>query len=263
MNYQEKVWKVGSWVGILLVVFLAVISVKELKSIGYVGKDTLIMSSISVNGKGEAISIPDIATFSFSVTETAKTVKEAQTKTTDKTNNALKAIKDAGVSEKDLKTLSYSINPHYEYNQIVCVAYPCPSGKSVLTGYDVSQTIQVKVRDLSKAGELFDSIGNVGVQDVNGLAFSIDDIESVKEKARTDAIIDAKKKAEALASQLGVKLVRITGFYDSSSDQPYLYGRGEGMGGDIVSMKAAVAAPEIPKGEQKVSASVSITYEIK
>jgi hypothetical protein len=263
MNYQEKVWKVGAWVGVLLVVFLAILSIKELRSISYVGNDSPIMTSISVNGKGEAISIPDIATFSFSVTENAKTVQEAQTKATEKTNNALKSIKAAGVDEKDLKTLSYSINPHYEYNQIVCVAYPCPQGKSVLTGYDVSQTVQVKIRDLSKAGELFDSIGSAGIQNVDSLSFAIDDLESVKAKARTEAITDAKAKAEILAKQLGVKLVRITSFYDSSYEQPYYYGR-EGMGGDVMSAKAVLApSPEIPTGEQKVTANITITYEIK
>ena len=262
MNNQERLFKIGSWVGVLLIVFLAILSLKELKSISYVGNDSPIMTSISVTGKGEAISIPDIATFSFSVTESAKTVQEAQTKATEKTNNALKAVKLSGILEKDLKTLSYSINPKYEYNQGICSPYSCPGGKQVLVGYEVSQTIQVKVRDLSKAGELFDSIGNTGVQNVSNLAFSIDDIDSVKAKARVEAINDAKIKAKALASQLGVKLVRITGYYDSSVEQPYLYGRGEGMVSDAVLMKANVA-PEIPRGEQKTTANVTITYEIK
>lgn len=261
MNNQEQIFKVGKLVGTLLVVFLAILSIKQLVSIKYVGNENPMVASISVTGKGEAVSIPDIATFSFSVTENAKTVQEAQAKATEKINNALKAIKASGVDEKDLKTISYSINPHYEYNQIVCVAYPCPSGKSVLSGYDVSQTIQVKIRDLSKAGAMFDTIGSAGVQNVDGLTFSIDDIDSVKAKARTEAINNAKAKAEILAKQLGVKLVRITSYYDSNSEMPYMYGR-EAMSSDIVSLKSAVA-PEVPKGEQKITANVTISYEIR
>jgi uncharacterized protein YggE len=257
MNNQEKLWKVGKWVGVFLMIFLAVISLKSLKSLG---DSSPIMNTISVNGKGEAVSIPDIATFSFSVTETAKTVKEAQDKASEKTNTALKAVKEGGVAEKDIKTLSYSINPHYEYTQPACTAYGCPGGKSVLTGYDVSQTIEVKVRDLTKAGALFDSIGTAGVQNVNGLSFSID-IDSVKAIARAEAITKAKEKAEKIAKDLGVSLVRITSFYDSSDDQVYpMYAR-EGMGGDVMSIKAA--APQIPTGEQKITATVSITYEIR
>jgi uncharacterized protein YggE len=262
MNNKERLLQIGSTVGILLVVFLAVLSIKEIKSIGYVGKDTPIMNSISVNGKGEAVSIPDIATFSFSVTETAKTVAEAQAKATEKTNSALSAVKAGGVADKDIKTLSYSINPHYEYTQGACTTYGCPGGKSVLTGYDVSQTIQVKVRDLTKAGALFDSIGSVGVQNVNGLAFSIDNIDSVKAVARAEAIAQAKTKAQKIAKDLGVTLVRITSFYDSSDDVIYPYARDAAMGG-AETMNIKAVAPQIPTGEQKITANVSITYEIR
>jgi uncharacterized protein YggE len=263
-NNKENLFQVGSLLGLILVVFVVVLVVKEIKSIAYVGKDTPIMNSISVNGKGETIAVPDIATFSFSVTETAKTVKDAQTKATEKINNALKAVKAGGVAEKDIKTLSYNINPHYEYSSGVCTqSYPgnCTPGRSVLTGYDVSQTIEVKVRDLAKAGELFDTIGGAGIQTVNGLSFTIDDMDSVKIIARGKAIADAKIKAKKIADDLGVKLVRITSFYDSSNDQMYAYGRGGVMMADAVSAKAP--APEIPVGEDKIIANVSITYEIR
>lgn len=260
---REKLFQVGQLVGLILVVFLVVISIKEIKSISYVGKDTPIMNVISVNGKGESVTIPDIAAFSFSVNETAKTVKDAQARATDKINEALRVVKENGVAEKDIKTLSYSINPHYEYTQGVCSQYVCPPGKSVLTGYDVNQTIEVKIRDLTKAGELFDSIGSAGIQTVNGLSFSIDNIESVKAVARAEAIKDAKTKAEKIAKDLGVKLVKITSFYDSSNDM-YAYGRGGVEMADTSFISAKVAsAPAVPTGEQKVTANVTITYEIR
>lgn len=261
MNNQERVWRIGQWVGVLLIVFLAVLSIKELKSIGYVGKGQSTVNSISVNGKGEAISIPDIATFSFGVTENAKTVEEAQSKATAKINSALAAIKAGGVDEKDIKTISYNINPHYDYNQGVCNQLGCPGGKQVLNGYDVSQTVQVKVRDLSKAGELFGTLGTSGIKTVDGLSFSIDDIESIKALARAEAIKNAKEKAEKVAKDLGVRLVRVMSYYDSSDD-PYLPYAREGLGGDTAILKTTVA-PEIPAGEQKVTANVSVTYEIR
>lgn len=264
MNNKEQIWSVGKWVGILLIVFLVAVSIKQFKSISYVGKETDYPANITVEGKGEAISIPDIATFSFTINENAKTVKEAQTAATQKINAALAVVKTGGVAEKDIKTLSYNINPHYEWSPGVCTAYGgCPNGKNVLTGYDVSQTIQVKVRDLAKAGELFDSIGTAGVKDVNGLTFSIDDIDTVKAAARDQAIVDAKAKAQKLAKELGVTLVKITSFYDVSDD-PYspMYAR-EAMGGDVANMSIKSIAPEIPAGEQKVISKVNISYEIK
>ncbi len=257
---QEKIYNIIKWVGVFLIIFLAVISIKQLKTLG---DDSPMMNIISVNGKGEAISIPDIATFSFAVNETAKTVKEAQEKATMKIDTALKAVKAGGVLEKDIKTSSYSINPHYEYNQGICTQYGCPNGKNVLTGYDVNQTIEVKIRDLAKAGELFDSIGKAGIQTVNGLQFAIDDLDSVKAIAREEAIANAKEKAQKIAKDLGVKLVKITSFYDSSDEQVYPYAREmSAMGGDVMNIKAA-SAPEIPVGEQKVTARVSISYEIR
>lgn len=261
-NLKNNVWKAGLWVGVILVIFLLVMSIKELKSIGYVGKDTSIMNAITVNGKGETISIPDVATFSFSVTETAKMVDEAQAKATTKINTALKALKDNGVKERDIKTIYYTINPHYDYVDGICVAGgPCRPGQSTLSGYDVSQSIEVKIRDLKKSGALFATIGSLDVQNVNGLIFSIDDIDAVKEKAQKLAIENAREKAESLAKQLGVHLVRITSFFDQNDEPPIpTYG----MMGEVMPMKTASAsAPQIPAGEQKITSKVSITYEIR
>ncbi len=264
MNNQEKVWKIGKWVGVLLTIFLAVISIKELTSIQYVGKEIPLMNIITVNGKGESVSIPDIATFSFSVTENAKTVGDAQGKASTKITSVLKAIKGAGISEKDIKTISYNINPHYEYVPIACSSnVVCGQGKSVLSGYDVSQTIQVKIRNLDKAGSILDTVGGLGVQDVNGLTFGIDDIDTVKAQARNMAIENAKTKAQTLAKSLGVKLVKITSFYDQTDDTYPIYAA-EGMSASYAMAKVAPApTTEIPSGEQKITARVSISYEIR
>ena len=262
-SLKTNVWKIGIAVGVLLALFLLVISIKEMKAIRYVGKDTPIMNAITVTGKGEAVTIPDVATFNFSITETDKLVSAAQTKATTKTNAALKALKDAGIEDKDIKTISYNINPHYEYTNGVCTPGYCQPGKSTLTGYDVSQTIEVKVRDLAKAGDIFALVGGLDVQNVNGLTFSIDDIDTVKAEARELAIENAKVKARELASQLGVKIVRITSFYDQS-DEPIYYGREMAMDSAVMNqVKAGAVPPSVPAGEQKIISRVSITYEIR
>ncbi|HEY4494613.1 MAG TPA: SIMPL domain-containing protein [Candidatus Paceibacterota bacterium] len=260
--FIERIYKVGFWVGVLLVVFLVAVSIKEFKEIRYVGKNAPIMNAITVSGKGEALSIPDIATFSFGVTENAKTVDEAQAKATTKINSAMKALKDNKIDDKDIKTISYNINPHYEYVQGLCTSGICRPGKSVLSGYDVSQTIEVKIRDIKKAGALFTTIGSLDIQNINNLTFSIDDIESVKAEAREKAIENAKAKAKTLAKDLNVKLVRITSFYEASDDPNYFYR--EGMSGDMMVKNVSLpSAPQVPAGEQKITSSVSITYEIR
>ena len=262
MNIPHRFWNIAIGAGALLIVFLAVLSIKEIKSIGYVGMNPNLVNSITVDGSGETLAIPDVATFSFTVTETALTVAEAQSKATDKANAALKAIRAGGVAEKDIQTTSYNINPRYEYQNGVCTVSSCRPSKSVLTGYEVSESIQVKVRDLTKAGALFTSIGSLDVQNVNGLSFSIDNPDAVKAEARGKAIASAQTKARELARQLGVSLVRISSFYESGQQSgPIAYG----MGGDMMAMKSSVApaVPEISPGQQKVTASVTITYEIK
>jgi hypothetical protein len=263
MTNLDRIYKVGAAVGAILFVFLVALTIKEFKSIAYVGKDRVVTNSISVNGRGEAVAIPDIATFTFTVEENAATVAAAQEEATERINAAIAAMREGGVEERDIKTVSYNISPHYEYSRVLCTATYCPPTRQTLTGYDVSQTIQIKVRDLSKAGALFTSIGSLGVQNVGGLSFEIDDIESVKADARAEAIEDAQAKAEELAKQLGVRLVRIMSYYDQS-DNPYIYGRG----GDAMlkaesSISVAALPPEVPTGEQEIVSSVTITYEIR
>ena len=102
---QKTIWNIGAGVGVLIIIFLAVLSIKEIKSIAYVGKNEQIINTITVSGKAETFKKPDIATFSFSVTETAKVIADAQDASANKVDAALKALNTAGVDEKDIKTI--------------------------------------------------------------------------------------------------------------------------------------------------------------
>jgi uncharacterized protein YggE len=263
-NTKNNIWKVGlATLSVLGFLFLALF-IAQVKTIFY-GPDLVDQPHIiTVSGKGEVITIPDIATINFSVSETAKKVTDAQDAATAKTNSVLKALADAGVdTKKDVKTLSYNIGPHYEYQNGVCTqSYPgtCSPGKSVLTGYDVSQTIQVKIRDTSKAGNLFTVIGGFNVQSVDSLQFTVEDIDAKKDEAKAIAIEDAKTHAEVLARALGVHIIGIAGYQEEASGgnpYPVMYAMDS-----AVSSKGA-AAPQIPTGEQKVTANVSVNYTIR
>ncbi len=261
MNAPQNFWKVGIGALVLLAIFLFVVSIKELRSIGYVGKSDQVVNTITVEGTGDAVAIPDVATFSFTVTKTASSVVDAQKQATNQSNAAIKVVRDGGVADKDIQTTSYNINPHYEFQTGVCSSTGvCRPSKSVLTGYDVSQSTQVKVRDLSKAGALFASIGSLGVENVNGLTFSVDKLDAVQAQARGVAIAKAQDKAKELAGQLGVSLVRVISFSENgNSPRPVMFGMGVA---DKMMTSQALAAPEVSVGEQKVTSSVSVTYEI-
>ena len=247
----------------VLALFLLVGTISELKSIKFIGSGVAATNTITVSGEGEVFAVPDTGTFSVTVRETAKEVKDAQDAATKKGNDIIAYLKQGGVEEKDIKTADYSVNPQYEWTQSVCPqgGY-CPGGKQVLVGFQVSQTLEVKVRDTKKAGDLLSGVGSRGASEVSGLSFTIDDEDALKAEARDKAIAKAKDKADVLAKSLGVSLVRVVGFYENEGGMPiYAYG----LGGDerMMAGSAPKAAPQIPAGQNKIVSNVSVTYEIR
>ncbi|KKW19272.1 MAG: hypothetical protein UY63_C0017G0049 [Parcubacteria group bacterium GW2011_GWA2_51_10] len=248
----------------VLALFLLVSTVGELKALRFIGSGVPATNTITVSGDGEVFAVPDTATFSVAVRETAKEVKDAQDVATKKGNDIIAYLKQAGVPEKDIKTTDYSVQPQYEWSRSVCPAGSefCPPGKQVLTGFQVSQTLSVKVRDTKKAGDLLSGVGSRGASEVSGLSFTIDDEDALKAEARDKAIKKAQEKAEVLARSLGVSLVRVVGFYESEGPMPYY---AYGMGGDERALAAPMKAPapDVPVGENKIVSNVTVTYEIK
>ncbi|HRH22986.1 MAG TPA: SIMPL domain-containing protein [Candidatus Paceibacterota bacterium] len=242
----------------LLSLFVLTKIITELKGLPSVGKNNPIMNTITVTGKGEVVTVPDIATFSFSVTEEALVVADAQKKSAEKINAILKFLKDSGVEDKDIKTSNYTIYPRYEYP---VVGYYGSTGEQVLAGYVVSQSIEVKVRDLDNAGKLLSGIGEYGATDVSGLTFSVDAYDDLLKEAREKAIKEARSDAEKLAKDLGVTLVRITSYYDQGNYPPIYYAKSAMM--DVAVGRGGEVAPELPSGESKIISNVSVTYEIR
>jgi uncharacterized protein YggE len=242
---------------VLLAVFLGAKAISALKEIKYVGAGVPATNIISVNGKGEVIAVPDIATFSLTVSEESPVVATAQKSATTKMNSILDFLKKSGVEDKDIKTTNYNIYPRYEYPGSMLYN----NGKRTLAGYVVSQSIEVKVRKTEEAGKLISGIGEFGAEEVSGLSFSVDKYDELVKEAREKAITEAKENAEKLADALGVDLVRITSYYDQNPIGPMYYGKAVGMGGDM--MNESSVAPELPAGENKIISNVSISYEIK
>ena len=216
--------------------------------------------TITVQGMGQATLPPDVAKISFTVEHTNVAVAEAQAATTKQANAAIEFVKAQSIPEKDIKTMYYNITPQYSYPNPCAVGVYCPlyPNSPKVTGYQVSQTVQVTMRDLSKVGDMLAGLGKQGVQNLNGPAFALDDDTAGYNAARADAIIKAKTQADVLAKQLGVRLGKIVNFSESSGGYPYpVYAMG--MGGDA----KVESAPNIPTGENTYNASVSITYEIR
>jgi len=185
----------------VLAVFLFIAAIGELKGLRFIGTGVPATNTITVSGEGEVFAVPDTATFSVTIQEEAKEVKDAQEVATKKSNDIIAYLKDEGIEEKDIKTADYSVYPQYDYIQTACRDGYCPGGQQ-------------------------------------------------------------REKAEELANQLGVSLVRVIGFSENGGGYPvpYAYGRGGDM---MVAMESKAVAPEIPAGENKIISNVSVTYEIR
>ena len=237
---------------------------KTFKEFGYIGSGTTATNVISVSGEGEVFAVPDLATFSVTVTEEAKEVKDAQKVATKKINDIISYLKGAGIEEKDIKTTSYNVNPKYEWIQESCApGLPCRGGRQEMTGFEVSQSVEVKVRDTEKAGDILSGVGSRGAFNVSGLSFTIDEEDKLKSEARAKAIDDAEGKAQELADQLGVSLVRIVGFSEDGGGYPIYAKREMTMALSDGGAPALASAPSIPTGENKITSNVTITYEIR
>jgi uncharacterized protein len=206
-------------------------------------------NTITVSGKGETEAKPDTATISFTIRESAKDAKQAEKTVAEKSNKAVALLKDI-LDEKYIKTNSYTSYPKY--------IYPANAAAKI-DGYETTQTVEVKVKDISKVSDVIQVITSSGINEVSGPNYIVDKNEDYMNIARGAAIKDAKDKASVLASQLGVKIVRIVSFTENNnSHYPPMYAS--------MSMKSEAiqdSAPSLPVGENIVTSNVSVTYEIK
>lgn len=230
-----------------------VFAIGEKKSWGH---QTNQGATITISGEGEAVAVPDISVLSFTIRMVGATVPEAQKKAEDVMKIVNDEIIKLGVSAKDIKTTSYTVNPKYSYETASHCARNCPPPKQKLDGYEVAETVQVKVRNIDNSGKVLALLGTNNVTEISGPDFTIDDMDKINMEAKAKAIEDAKSKAEATAKSLGVELDRIVGFSEGGNYSQPVY--------SMMSAKAeSVRDVTIPAGENIIKKIVSITYEIE
>ncbi|MDA3802505.1 MAG: SIMPL domain-containing protein [Patescibacteria group bacterium] len=209
----------------------------------------------SVNGSGTVYAKADIANISIGLrTETMETAAMATEENVSKMNEIIKAVKELGVEEKDIKTSNYSLNPIYDWTE--------DDGR-VLQGYQVYQSVDLKIRDLASIGDIISETTQKGANQVGSINFTIDDEYELKNKAREMAIEKAKEKAEIIASQTGMKLGDIknviensyTPSYDNYTNAKLQMESSDAMGGG--------SSPSIEAGQNEVKVEVMVTYEVE
>lgn len=234
-----------------LIVWVGTLIRNNIERYDTIGKADVPVRTITLDADAKVSATPDIAMTTLGTTSQGATVAEAQQKNTETMNALVEKLKGLGIDRADIQTSNYSISPRYEYP---------PEGTARLVGYDVNNSVTVKIRDVAKANQVFALAGEVGANTVGGLTFTIDDTDVYKAAARNEALKKVYKKADDLAKKLGVSIVRVVSYNEyGGGNQPYpMYG----LGGDMMK-SVAEAAPQIEVGTNEVVMNVSVTFEIE
>ena len=243
-NYKPLIWS-GAVVMVILAVFLIASTNKVLNT-------AATTNTVSFSGEGKVVAKPDIAKVQLSIVTDALTSKAAQDENSKKSKAVTDYLKKQDIDDKDIKTTGYNIYPQYKYPQY--------GGQPTITGYQVNQSLEIKIHDLDKVSDILDGVVAAGANQVNQLGFEIDNPEALKADARKKAIEDAKKKADELEDQLGIDLGKIVSFSENTGGYPipiYMKAEVDGRGG------MGGGGPSVPTGENEIVVNVSITYQIR
>jgi hypothetical protein len=218
------------------------------------GKSLTPAKTITVSADSKTAIAPDLAKVSFSVLTEGTDPLTVQSKNTVKMNAAIQYVKNKGVEAKDIKTANYNLQPKYEYDKIRRTTY--------ISGYTLTQTVVLKIRDLSKIAEIVAGLPETGVNEISSVSFSIEDPDKFLADTRKEAFRKAFEKAKAMATMNRVSLGQVVSFTESFNNPVrYDYASFEKayapMGG------AAVPAPTIEAGSEEITVYVSVKYEIK
>ena len=208
--------------------------------------------TLSVSGSGEALLAPDIAYIYVGVHTENSTAATAVEENTSQTQELVKAIRDFGIDEKDIRTTNFSIYPMDRFDP----ATGLPSGEKV---YAVDNTVYVTVRDLTKLGDLLDTAVQAGANNINSVQFDVAEKDEALKQARADAVKDAESQAQSLAQAAGLSLGEIQSISFNESS-PYPIFDGKGGGGAVAAEQAAVP---IQPGQLTFTVYVNVTYALK
>jgi uncharacterized protein YggE len=198
---------------------------------------------VTVTGEATVAVAPDAAVIRIGVTSQNKTAREASEANAKQMTAVLAAIKDTGIADRDVQTSRLSLQPQYDPNK---------SGTAHLTGFQATNQVTVRIRDIDKLPVFLDRAIAAGANEMSGIEFVISEQSKLLDRARDDAIADARRKAELYAQAAGSKLGPVVSITEEgSAAQPR----------PIQAMRAG-AVPIAP-GEQTLRATVTVSYELK
>lgn len=211
------------------------------------------------DGQGQVTAVPDTATIDVGVTQTATNVTDAKNQTDSTVNKLIAAVKKLGISDNDIKTTNYSVNPNYSPNAVEPMNnIVLPGGNNNIAGYTVTQNLEIKIKQTDKANSVIDAVTANGANLVGGINFTFsDDLQNkLENQAREMAVAQAKNKAEGLAQAAGIHLGRIVNVVESSN-----FPRIMPMAGALAKTDQTQSSANVTPGENTVSVTVTLYYE--
>ncbi len=209
--------------------------------------------TISVTGTGRVVVSPDIADLRVGVSVNKPTVKAARESAAEIMTRVVAALRKLGIADADIQTTILSLQPIYDYST--------NSNPPRLTGYQLSNSVSVTIRNLDKVGDAIDNTLAAGATSFDGVTFRVDDPAKAEAQAREAAMAQAKAKAETLAKGAGVSLQGVASISETSSPVPYpiFYGARDAAG--MAAPDKSVPTP-VEAGTNEVTVSVAVTYVI-
>lgn len=205
---------------------------------------------LDIVATGESRQVPDIAVVTAGVVTQAQSASAALTDNNRQMRAVFRALDAAGIEERDIQTSSISLNARYDYSD---------RSEPRLLGYTASNQLTVRFREIERAGAIIDALVAQGVNQINGPSLQIDAPEAAMDEARRDAIAKARQRAELYAAATGMRVVRIAAISEAGAARPPMV-----MAGRAMMMDAEQSAPlQIAAGEQRLTASVSVTFELQ
>lgn len=215
--------------------------------VGAVGAQEPARRTIQVRGQATMSVEPDVAYVKFGVETQGSTAAKAQNQLATQASEVLNALSRAGVDRADIKTSSYRVSPVYSTRQ---------DKQNVIIGYKAETTLSVELSDLSAVAGMVDTAMNAGANAVRSLSYDRKDMQAFKSQLIQAACLDAKMKAEAATTALGVELDApiSVDVQDSFSARD---------AGNLMMAKSMASPDFLSPGELEISVSVSVEFNLK
>ena len=207
---------------------------------------TMHGTALTVSAEARTSEKPDIATVTAGVVNEAPSAEAALAENARRMTAVLAAIKRAGIADRDVQTSQLSINPQTVYAENV---------PPRVTGYQATNTVTVRVRNMANVGKTVDALVGQGGNQLNGIAFGLNDPDSALDRARADAFRKARARAEIYAQAAGMRVKRIVAISEGGSVEPP-------RPMPMMARAAMVSTPVAP-GEVDLSANVTVMFELE